>query len=151
MIMVTYAYMYTNAWTCAKIDQRTWCWRLLLMPCFIQMLNLSAMLVPCVICPHPSSPSMIDPHPMTLAWSRPMRLKITFPTLTPMHDRSHVFCVSNLSYPEECQLKLEAMCLPSLHGLCAINSICWNAKPSNKCKLSLDTSKKGYKVKLWKV
>ena len=26
----------------------------------IQILNFSAMLVPCVICPHPSSSSMID-------------------------------------------------------------------------------------------
>ena len=60
MIMVSYAYIYTNAWTCAKTNQSTWCWRLLLMPCFTQMLNVSAMLVPCVICPRPSSLSMID-------------------------------------------------------------------------------------------
>ena len=100
-------------------------------------LNLSAMLVSCVICLCPSNSSMINSHTMTLVWLRPMRLKITFPTLIPMHDGSHVFCVSALSCPEECHLKLEAICLPSLHALCVIDSICWNAKPSNKCKLCL--------------
>ena len=65
MIMVTYAYICINAWTCAKTDQRNQCWRLLLMPCFEQMLNPSVMLVPCVICALPSSSSIIYSPPIT--------------------------------------------------------------------------------------
>ena len=60
------------------------------MPCFIQLLNRSALLVPCITCPHPSSSSIIDFPPMTYDRLRPMRLEIIFPTLTPMHDGSHV-------------------------------------------------------------
>jgi len=31
----------------------------------VQIVNLSAMLVPCVICPHPSSSSIVEFYPMT--------------------------------------------------------------------------------------
>ena len=73
-----------------------------------------------------------------------MRLKITFPTLTPMHDGSHVFCVSALSYPEECQLKLEAMCLPSLHALCSYKFYLMKCKALKQMQnVSLDTTQKG--------
>ena len=59
--------------------------------------NFSALLVPCITCPHPYSSSIIGSLPMTYDWLRPMRLKIIFPTLTLCTMDPMLFCVSALS------------------------------------------------------
>ena len=54
---------------------------------------------------------------------------------------NHIWAVWVL--PEECQLKLEAICLPSLHALCVICYILGNASPQIKLQtVSLDTTQK---------
>ena len=151
------------------------------MPCFKQILNFIAMLIPCITCPHSSSfihnwfiPWLMtktceieepfphfDPYPWLIpcfvSWlwvvqqnlSKPWSFwarrtcRCWFPSLGELGFEaltSLVGCPWCLvltmdippSFPRSCQLKLEAICLPSLHALWDICYILWNAKPANE-------------------